>query len=229
MAESRWILYYHPVSPACQCVLITINYLKLNHEVDLQQIDLFRNEQRCDWFCQLTPLHQVPVLVDKKATPKFVLTESRAIMTYLYSEAGNAVSQSLYPTENKSRSDVDRWLLFDVSTLWHRLKCYHLPVIERKQKDFDRTKLPVIAEALGIIEKALQVSGNFLCGDCLTLADLSVITTLYQAKALKINMDTFTAIHHWCERVSSLVDKLESIVEGSYTYAKLLESTGAHL
>lgn len=52
---------------------MTIRNLGL--EVDIEEIDLAKNEQNKPEFLKLNPAHQVPVLVDND----FVVTESRSI------------------------------------------------------------------------------------------------------------------------------------------------------
>lgn len=100
------ILYHNPSSPPSRAALLTIRNLGI--EVEVKLVDTSKGEQHSPEYLKINPLHQVPVYVEGD----FILTESRAIVAYL---ASNAKSK-LYPTDVKKRAVVDSRLYFDVST-----------------------------------------------------------------------------------------------------------------
>mgnify|MGYP003402239573 CR=1 FL=1 len=85
-------------------VLLAIRNLALN--IEIRNIDIYKGEQNTLEFLKINPLHQVPTLVHED----FVLTESRAILTYLAS----LVESPLYPTSDlRKRALVDSRLFYD--------------------------------------------------------------------------------------------------------------------
>lgn len=99
------ILYHNALSPPSRAALLVTRNLGLDIEVKV--IDTYKGEQNTPEYLKINPLHQVPVFTDGD----FILTESRAIATFL---ASNARSQ-LYPTDLKKRALVDSRLYFDAT------------------------------------------------------------------------------------------------------------------
>lgn len=99
-------LYYTIGSPPSRAVLHVIRLLGL--DVKVNNLDLVeRKEQLTPAYLKINPMHQVPALVDGD----FVLTESRAIMTYLVNS--RSPGSDLYPTDPKIRGTIDQRLYFD--------------------------------------------------------------------------------------------------------------------
>ena len=72
-------LYYHPVSPPSRACIFLLKYLGIKHELrfmDLRE----KREQKEAWYLEINPNGQVPAM---KHGSNFVLSESRAIMSYL--------------------------------------------------------------------------------------------------------------------------------------------------
>lgn len=99
------ILYHNALSPPSRAALLTVRNLGL--EVEVKHIDTYKGEQHTPEYLKVNPLHQVPVYVEEE----FILTESRAIMTYLASHS----KSKLYPTDLKKRALVDSRLYFDAT------------------------------------------------------------------------------------------------------------------
>uniref|UniRef100_A0A336K0H1 glutathione transferase n=1 Tax=Culicoides sonorensis TaxID=179676 RepID=A0A336K0H1_CULSO len=55
-------LYYYYRSPPSRAVLLLIKYLEIEHEII--EVDLFKGQHMEDWFLEINPRHQVPVLDD---------------------------------------------------------------------------------------------------------------------------------------------------------------------
>lgn len=103
-------LYHGVGSPASRACLMVIR--KLNIDAEVKMVNLSTGEQNSPEFLALNKLHQVPVLVDGD----FVLTESRAILSYLINkfQPGN----SLYPSDAKARAVVDQRLYYDATVVF---------------------------------------------------------------------------------------------------------------
>lgn len=96
-------LYHHPFSSNARRAVMATMYLGV--PVDLQLVDLAKGAHRAPSYLALNPNHKVPVLDDDG----FVLWESYAIMQYL---ADRTPGQRIYPTDARSRADVNRWLFW---------------------------------------------------------------------------------------------------------------------
>ena len=76
-----------------------------------KHIELGLKEQKQDWFLALNPNGRIPVIVDR-ANDDFVVFESGAILIYLAELTGQFL-----PTEQKQRSRVMQWLMFQMGGL----------------------------------------------------------------------------------------------------------------
>lgn len=103
-------LYYAAGSPPSRSCLMLMKALGL--EFELKVLDLAAGDQNSAEFLKLNPLHQVPVLVDGD----FVLTESRAIMSYLVNKF--KPQSDLYPADPAARAIVDQRLYYDATALF---------------------------------------------------------------------------------------------------------------
>lgn len=105
-------LYFMSISPPARAVLLAIRNLGLN--VEIKNVDLIAQEHLTPEFVKLNPRHQIPVLIDGD----FVVTESRAIMTYLANS--RKPESNLYPSDPKKRALVDERLYFDATVVFER-------------------------------------------------------------------------------------------------------------
>lgn len=90
---------------------MTIRNLGLDVEIKL--VDFLKGENRSEEYSKLNPLHQVPVLIDDDG---FILTESRAIATYLVNSRDP--NNSLYPSDPMKRAIVDERLYYDATVVF---------------------------------------------------------------------------------------------------------------
>ena len=88
---------------------ITLEELELPYE--LHAIDLSSGEQKKPWFTAINPNGRIPAIVDR-GNGDFAVFESGAIMIYLAEKAGR-----LLPTDEKGRSRVMQWLMFQMGGL----------------------------------------------------------------------------------------------------------------
>jgi glutathione S-transferase len=84
----------------------------MNLDIEIITLNLGAGDQNKPEFLKLNPRHQVPVLVDDD----FVLTESRAILSYLVNKY--QPGESLYPSDPKQRAVVDQRLYFDATVVF---------------------------------------------------------------------------------------------------------------
>ncbi|MDQ4086980.1 MAG: glutathione S-transferase N-terminal domain-containing protein [Pseudomonadota bacterium] len=100
---------YTAATPNGHKVSITLEELEIPYA--LRVLDLSAGEQKQDWFLAINPNGRIPAIVDR-GNGDFAVFESGAIMLYLAERAGR-----LIPAEEKGRSRVVQWLMFQMGGL----------------------------------------------------------------------------------------------------------------
>lgn len=88
---------------------IALEELEVPYE--LKVVDLASGAQKEPWFLAINPNGRIPAIVDR-GNGDFAVFESGAIMIYLAERAGR-----LLPTDEKGRSRVLQWLMFQMGGL----------------------------------------------------------------------------------------------------------------
>jgi glutathione S-transferase len=194
-------LYYHPLSGNSRRARIAA--LVLGTELDLVNVDLPKGEQRQPPHLQRNPNGRVPVLDDGG----FLLWESRAIMQYL---ADKTPAQTLYPQDPRARADVNRWLFWDAA---HFAQGVAALVFERLVKRVTGRGEPdpaeikrgegLVAQFFPVLEGQLA-SKTWVTQDRMTLADVSLATTLALAAPAGIDLGPYPNIRAWHGRIREL-------------------------
>lgn len=118
----------------------------------------------------LNPNGLVPTLVDGES----VLWESNTIVRYL---AAKYAAQTLLPSEPAARADVERWMDWQLGTLWATLRVTFLGLtrVPEAQRDYDAIKRSYreATRLLGIVDAILE-KHDYLAQDRFTVADIGV-------------------------------------------------------
>ncbi|XP_068625131.1 glutathione S-transferase 1-like [Battus philenor] len=192
-------LYYTPGSAPCRLVLLVAAALNISLNPNL--VNLKAGEQMQPHFLKMNPQHTVPTIVDDG----FTLWESRAISRYLVNKYG--ADSSLYPHEPEARALVDQRLDFDVGTLFPRFAQYFFPQIFAGAPA-DEALLGKVHEALGFLDAFLE-GYKYAAGEQLTLADLSLVSTVSTIDVVGIKLDKYPNIVRWYELVKTTAPKYE--------------------
>ncbi|XP_062556866.1 glutathione S-transferase 1-like [Armigeres subalbatus] len=151
-------------------------------------------------FLKLNPQHCVPTLVDGD----FALWESRAIMIYLVDRYANAeIGDKLYPLDPQKRALVNQRLYFDMGTLYQRFGDYYYPQIF-EGASANPENYSKIGEALEFLNTFLQDQQFIAGGDCLSLADLSVLASLATFEVAGYDFSGYKNVHEWYERIQKI-------------------------
>ena len=129
-----------------------------------------------DEYLSLNPNGLVPTLVDGG----FVLWESNAIVRYLASAAGN---EALLPSEPQKRANVERWMDWQLATLWATLRVAFLGLTRtpEPQRDYDAIS-KAHADAgrmLAIVDKVLSAQA-YVAGAEFTVADIGICLSAHR-------------------------------------------------
>ncbi|SFF85684.1 glutathione S-transferase [Duganella sp. CF458] len=160
-------------------------------------VDYFGGETRSEsWRDKLNDMGEIPVLEHQGLK----ICQSGVILDYLAEATGH-----FGPRNDEEKRDIWRWILFDN----HKFTSYYatLRFMYGLQKTGDTPVTQFLRErAIGayrIVDKHLA-GANFLVGDRLTIADLSLAGYVFMPEETGIDMAEFPHIAAWKERISDM-------------------------
>ncbi|XP_075744208.1 uncharacterized protein LOC142802999 [Rhipicephalus microplus] len=164
-----YTLYNVYGSPPCATVRMLAKHIGVDLEV--KNVDLFKREHLTPEYLKLNPFHKVPTFSDDG----FIIYESSAICYYLLRK--HAPSCDIYPDCPRTRARIDQALATITSTIqphyfkFFRPRFYELtkPTPEDVEQ-FEENVIKGFEHVLG--------EGNYVLGDKLSLADLSLVAHL---------------------------------------------------
>lgn len=193
-------LYTSPFSSNARKAVMAAHELGLSPQ--LVHVDLAKGEQRQPELLALNPNGKVPVLVDGD----FVLFESQAIMAYL---ADAAPGQALYPTDLRSRAHINQWMFWSANHFGTAISMLNW---ERAVKAFLGLGPPdeaIVARGEGLFHDFAKVldahlaDRTWICGDALSLADISVGCPLMVAVPASLPLEPYANVRAWFSRLSA--------------------------
>jgi glutathione S-transferase len=194
-------LYYNPLSPNVRRVRLTAAVLGL--ELEEKKLDFAKGEHKSPQYLMLNPNGAVPTLVDGD----FVLTESRAIMQYLASKKPEA---GLLPRDEAARADVTRWQFWDAAHFSPPLGTLVFEKVLKGMMGLGEADAVKIAEALtgfrrfaAVLDKRLD-GKKYIVGNALTIADLTVASSMMYAKQVEAPVAEFPSVQSWFSRMCDL-------------------------
>jgi len=194
-------LYMNARSPNVRRVRLTAAVLGLSLEE--KTLDLARGEHRSPDYLAINPNGAIPTLVDGD----FVLTESRAIVQYLASKKPEA---GLLPRDEAAHADVTRWQFWDASHFSPQLGTITFEKIIKPMLGLGEPDARRVDEALGNFRRFAAVlnkrlDGNpYVVGTALTIADLTLASSLMYAKEVDLPLSEFPTIAAWFARITEL-------------------------
>ena len=161
----------------------------------VKKYDYFQAEQKSEEFVAVNPNAAFPALIDDD----FILWESNAILQYAAEKVGNT---NAYPTDIRTRADINRWLLWESSS-WFG-SCY-VYLVENCVKPLlgDSTDESILAneqenfhKLASILDARLQNS-TFLCGEDPTIADVAVAAPMHLHGWAKLPLGDHPNLIRW--------------------------------
>jgi len=193
------------VERAAEAIGVTLKPILLN---------FLKQEHLKPEFVKLNPQHTVPTINDNG----YVLYESRAIIVYLQEKYGK--DDSLYPKNDpKAKGIINQRLYFDAQTLFPAMAEYYYA--------FMFFGKPIDAEKFKAIEKPMEILNAFLegskyaAGEKLTLADISLTTTISVYEAVQYDLSKYPNIVRWyalCKRTVPGWEHCKASLEVLKTY-----------
>lgn len=192
--SERTLYLMHGSSP-CRAVWMVAT--EIGVDLEIKTIDLMKGEQKEAWFMEINPEHCVPTLKDGD----FAVWESRAIMRYLCN--AYAPDSSLYPKDPKQRARVDQILDRDLGYNSKHVGAYSYPQVFRGAPAGDDTE---VLEVLTKLENNTSIKdGKYICGDDLTIADFSAMTSITFMELVKFDkFKDFPKVEAWIAKMKAM-------------------------
>jgi glutathione S-transferase len=148
-------------------------------------------------YLRLNPNGLVPTISDGG----FVLWESNAIMRYLAAKHGMG---TLYPEDLAERADADRWMDWQMGTLWANFRPAFVGLIrtlpEKRDRDDIATAISRTAKNLAMLDAHLAAR-DYVTGPAFTMADIPLGVTAYRWFNLEIERPPMPNLEAWYERL----------------------------
>ena len=186
-------LYADPITVNCRKALAGLDLIGAQFELEL--VDYFNGEHRGEAYKQLNPNASVPTLVDGD----FILWESNAILAYAAEKTCNAAA---YPTDMRTRADIQRWLLWEAA---HWFPSCYVYLVEHCVKPLLQAApdLAIIAaqdetfhKLAGILDARLAQS-RWIAGDQPTIADIAVAAPAHLHPYQRLPLDPYPNVRRW--------------------------------
>jgi glutathione S-transferase len=194
-------LYYNPMSPNVRRARLTAAVLGL--ELEERKLDFTKGEHKNPEYLALNPNGAVPTLVDGD----FVLTESRAIMQYL---ASKKPESGLLPRDEAARADVSRWQFWDAAHFSPQMGTLAFEMVLKGMMGLGEPDVGKIQEATAnfrrfaaVLNKRLE-GKQYIVGRALTLADLTIASSLMYANQSEVALSEFPNVKTWFSRMTDL-------------------------
>jgi glutathione S-transferase len=194
-------LYVNAISPNVRRVRLTAAVLGL--QLEEKALDFAKNEHKTPEFLAINPNGAVPTLVDGD----FVLNESRAIMQYL---ASKKPESKLLPSDERARADVTRWQFWDSSHFSPQVGTLAFQRVLKPIFGMGEPDAGKVEEALTNFRRFAAVLNTrldgrrYVVGDGLTLADLTLASSLMYAQKADVPVSEFPNIQAWFSRITDL-------------------------
>ena len=148
-------------------------------------------------YLRLNPNGLVPTISDSG----FVLWESNAIVRYLAARHGMG---TLCPEDLAQRADADRWMDWQMGTLWASLRPAFIGLVRTPPEKRDQTDIAAAirrtAENLAILDAHLA-GRDYVTGPVFTMADIPLGTTAYRWFNLDVERPVMPELEAWYERL----------------------------
>jgi glutathione S-transferase len=161
--------------------------------VEYERIDMAGTFGFTPEYVALNPNTLVPTIDDAG----FVLWESNVIVRYLAAKHGDG---TLYPRDLKLRAEADRWMEWQVTTLWAAIRPIFFGFVRTPPDQRDHAALAVAQrqsdQALTILDRHLA-DRPFVAGESLTMGDIPAGIAVYRWLELPIEHAEFPHVGRW--------------------------------
>ncbi|RLA26132.1 MAG: glutathione S-transferase [Gammaproteobacteria bacterium] len=194
------ILYDMPRSGHAHRVRLLLSLLDVEYEQVM--VDMLKGEHKTAEYLELSPLGQVPILVDGDT----VITDSTAALVYL---AKKYAATNWLPEDPAGAAAVQRWLSAASGELYRSVVQARAGRQFRRDVDFERAE----AEATRLFKwmQSELDQRTWLAAGHATIADVAMYSYLRVADEGDLDLTAYPAIMRWMEDVEKL-ERFEPMV-----------------
>jgi glutathione S-transferase len=155
-------------------------------------------------FLALNPNAMVPVLVDGDA----VLWESNTICRYLATRYGDGSATSLLPRDALARAKVEQWMDWQATELNNAWRYAFMGLVRGSAAHQDPEQIAASLAGwnrqMGLLERQLVASGDYVTGAAFTLADVVLGLSAHRWRKTPMNeRPDCPAIAAWMARLAA--------------------------
>ena len=183
-------LYFHPLSFPSLMPIFTAEAAGTPYEKIM--LDFEKGAHKSADYLKINPFGRIPAMSDGE----FNLSESLAISRYI------ARDSSLYPNDAKAQGRIDQWADFSVHHIRTNIGRVQFNRVVAPMMGFDVDEssialgLKLLHDNLPFVESRLS-EAPFLCGDTMTLADMSLLAALEPETTAKIDLTPYPKLQAW--------------------------------
>jgi len=148
-------------------------------------------------YLRLNPNGLVPTISDGG----FVLWEANVIVRYLAAKHG---AGTLWPEDLAVRADADRWMDWQMGTLWAFMRPVFIGLVRTPPEERDRVSIEVArkktAEAWSILDAHLA-DRDYVTRSSFTMGDIPLGATAYRWLQLEVEGPPLHNVRAWYERL----------------------------
>lgn len=185
-------LYALPLSGNSYKVRLFLSLLNLPFEEIT--LDWQTGDVRSDWFVELNPRREVPVLTHGDLT----IWDSQAILAYL----ARKFAPEWFPVEPALLAPTMQWLAVSEQEIFHGLAFLRAKEIYGIEIDTENVQR-ISRAALDLVETRLA-GREWLVSDRPTVADVACFPYVALSKQGSIQLSEYPSIEHWIGRVKAL-------------------------
>ncbi|MEM9907276.1 MAG: glutathione S-transferase family protein [Cyanobacteria bacterium P01_D01_bin.44] len=191
------MLTVHGMTFSGNCYKVKLLLEQLQTPYTWQEVDIMTGSTRTDSFLAMNPNGKVPTL---EIEPGRYLPESNAILYYL------AQGTPFFPAERLAQAEVLRWLFFEQYShepyiAVARFVQQMLPADHPRQAELPKLQDKGYA-ALKVMDQHLAEHPYFV-DECYSIADIGLFAYTHVAADGGFDLNPFSAIQAWFERVRS--------------------------
>ena len=131
----------------------------------------------------------------------FTLWESNTIVRYLSAKHG---AGSLWPENPETRALADKWMDYQLGTLWPAFKDAVLDLVRTPPEQRDPAKIEAsvqgTAEALAVLDAHLE-GNEYVAGSSLTMGDVALGSSVYRWLNMEIERPQMPGLEAWHARL----------------------------
>lgn len=213
-------IYADPITVNCRKVLAGLDLMEVPYE--LMHVDYFKGEQKSSDYIAVNPNASLPAMKDGD----FVLWESNAILQYA---ADKHNAQANYSKDLQTRSDINRWLLWESSS-WFP-SCY-VYLVENCVKPLlggaaDQTVLDSQAQTFDKLATILDTrlkTNRFVAGTPEpSIADIALAAPMHLHTWQKLPLSNYPHIVRWMKDIEALPCWEKNWVGEGFTTKKTIQ------